>query len=142
MLIDKRLTCFLPVAWLLLQPHYPAHQGKPMLSQPPCDPKKLLTSVSWPLQSPTTSPTNAPVSSGGAYGVRYGGTAEDLAQSVATDASGNAYIAGWTSSPTCSFGGQTLTGTSGDVIVAAYDNSATLTWARRFVRPGALAIAN
>ena len=64
-----------------------------------------------------------------------GGTGDDKVNSVAVDASGNAYLAGYFYSLTLPFGTTTLTnvsstGTSADMFLAKYDNAGNVLWAK------------
>ncbi|MFL5762656.1 MAG: SBBP repeat-containing protein [Bacteroidia bacterium] len=61
----------------------------------------------------------------------WGGNNEDIAFSVATDASGNALVAGFFFSPTITFGSVTLTNSGDyDVFLVKYDPSGMVLWAR------------
>ncbi|MCX6244164.1 MAG: SBBP repeat-containing protein [Bacteroidetes bacterium] len=63
-----------------------------------------------------------------------GGTDNDIPQSVAVDASGNPYMAGWFKSPTITFGSYTLTNTGGeDVFLVKYDAGGDVLWAKSAV---------
>ena len=60
-----------------------------------------------------------------------GGTADDEAYSVAVDASGNIYLAGYFESPTITFGSYTLTNAgSYDMFLAKYDINGNVLWAK------------
>lgn len=60
-----------------------------------------------------------------------GNTSNDIANSVAVDASGNSYIAGAFLSPTITFGSTTLTNNGADdIFLAKYDASGNVLWAR------------
>jgi len=62
-----------------------------------------------------------------------GGTDDDVASSVAVDASGNTYVAGWFYSPTITFGSSTLTNTNvweDDIFLAKYDANGNVLWAK------------
>jgi hypothetical protein len=62
-----------------------------------------------------------------------GGTAAEAGNSVATDASGNAYVTGWFNSPTLTFGSHTLTNSGSglpDIFLAKYDTSGNVLWAK------------
>ncbi len=63
-----------------------------------------------------------------------GGTDEDEATSVAVDASGNVYVAGWFWSATITFGSTTLTNAGptyyGDIFLAKYDAAGNALWAK------------
>src|ERR1035437_397511 len=59
------------------------------------------------------------------------GTNDDGAYSIATDASGNVFIAGGFSSPTITFGTYTLTNNgSYDMFLVKYDPSGNVMWAK------------
>ena len=65
-----------------------------------------------------------------------GGPGPDWAYSIAADASGNAYVAGWFHSPTITFGSITLTnadntGNTEDLFLAKYDVNGNILWAKR-----------
>jgi hypothetical protein len=64
-----------------------------------------------------------------------GGTAADEALSVAVDASGNIYMAGYFESPTITFGSYTLINTTtgsnlGDISLTKYDANGNVLWAK------------
>jgi hypothetical protein len=60
-----------------------------------------------------------------------GGSDDDYANSAATDASGNTYVAGYFFSPSISFGTITLTKTGySDMFLAKYDASGNAAWAK------------
>ncbi len=63
------------------------------------------------------------------------GTVNDLASSVAVDASGNTYVSGYFNSPTLTFSSTILTnavntGSSNDLFLAKYDASGNVIWAK------------
>jgi hypothetical protein len=62
------------------------------------------------------------------------GAYEDIASSVAVNASGNIYLAGWFDSPTLSFGYITLTNhnskDTADIFLAKYDTGGNVLWAK------------
>src|SRR5689334_9048239 len=57
----------------------------------------------------------------------------EQANSIATDASGNIYVAGWFQSPIITFGSITLA-THGvqDIFIAKYDKTGNVLWAQSF----------
>ena len=60
-----------------------------------------------------------------------GGSAEDVAYSVSTDASGNSYVTGYFTSTTITFGSTTLTSAgSNDIYIVKYDASGNIIWAK------------
>lgn len=64
------------------------------------------------------------------------GTSYDVAYTIAVDASGNPYVAGWFQSPSIKFGSTTLlnndiTGASNDLFIAKYNTSGNLQWVKR-----------
>jgi gliding motility-associated-like protein len=63
-----------------------------------------------------------------------GGTNGDIAESVATDASGNVFITGYFEVPSITFGTTTLTNSgllnAGDVFIVKYDASGNVLWAK------------
>jgi hypothetical protein len=60
-----------------------------------------------------------------------GGTNNDEAYAVATDASGNAYVAGYFDSPTITFGTTTLTNVGAyDIFLVKYGSSGNVIWAK------------
>lgn len=66
-----------------------------------------------------------------------GGSLSDIAKCVATDSSGNIYVAGSFSSTSISFGSYTLNNTSGgDVFFVKYDSKGTVLWAKSFSGSG------
>ncbi|MEO8147147.1 MAG: T9SS type A sorting domain-containing protein [Bacteroidia bacterium] len=65
---------------------------------------------------------------------RIGGAADDLVNSIAIDGSGNAVVTGEYLSNVLSFGGVSLTITTGgfsDIFVAKYDPAGTVMWAKK-----------
>ena len=63
---------------------------------------------------------------------RAGGTGNDNGWSVSADASGNAFVAGYFSSPKIIFGLDTLTRAgSNDMFIAKYDSNGNVLWAKR-----------
>jgi hypothetical protein len=62
-----------------------------------------------------------------------GGTVDDVPYSVAVDASGNAFIAGYFESDTLSFGSDSLTntGSASDIFLTKYDANGNVLWARK-----------
>jgi len=63
---------------------------------------------------------------------RAGGMSEDGAYSVAVDASGNIYMAGWFESLTITFGSTTLTNAGWEnIFLAKYDANGNVLWAKR-----------
>jgi hypothetical protein len=62
---------------------------------------------------------------------RAGGASNDVAKSIAVDASGNSYIAGYFNNPTITFGSTTLTNVGGwDIYLAKYDANGNVKWAK------------
>ena len=64
-----------------------------------------------------------------------GGGDDDKGQSISVDANGNSYITGFFTSPTITFGSDTLinkdvTGSTFDVFIAKYDASGNVLWAK------------
>ncbi len=60
-----------------------------------------------------------------------GGSTNDWANSVATDTSGNIYVAGYFASPTITFDTTTLTNAgSGNIFIVKYDPSGIVLWAK------------
>ena len=60
-----------------------------------------------------------------------GGTWDDVGNSIATDAAGNAYITGGFSSPAITFGTTTLTNSGDyDIFIAKYDTNGNVIWAK------------
>lgn len=63
---------------------------------------------------------------------RLGGNSSEWANSVASDASGNVLIAGWSNSLTVQMGGASLPRIGGkDIVVAKYSGGGTHLWSRR-----------
>jgi hypothetical protein len=63
---------------------------------------------------------------------RFGGTGDDVARSVATDAFGNVFVAGFFGD-TADFGGGPLTSAGGqDIFIAKYDAAGAHQWSERF----------
>ena len=61
-----------------------------------------------------------------------GAVADDQANSIAVDASGNTYVAGWFDSGTITFGTNTLTNAGAyDIFLTKYDASGNVLWAKR-----------
>lgn len=67
-----------------------------------------------------------------------GGTGDDKSYSVATDASGNVFVAGNFYSPVITIGSYTFTnaGNVGDIFIVKYDAAGTLLWATKEGGPG------
>ncbi|MBS1637054.1 MAG: SBBP repeat-containing protein [Bacteroidetes bacterium] len=66
------------------------------------------------------------------WGLRIGGTGSDVLQTICTDPSGNAYVAGYFAN-TVVIGTNTLTSSGGsDIFVAKIDGTGAVIWARKY----------
>src|SRR5438105_940867 len=70
----------------------------------------------------------------GGWTSQFGTRAHNAATSLAVDASGNAYVAGWTSG---AFSGYVFSGGARDAFVRKYDTNGTESWTRQFGTRGA-----
>jgi pimeloyl-ACP methyl ester carboxylesterase len=81
--------------------------------------------------SPATLMVRVPQSPNLLWAKRAGGAGSDQANSVAVEASGNVYVAGYFQSPTITFGSTTLTNAGGsDIFIAKYDATGNVLWAK------------
>ena len=67
----------------------------------------------------------------------FGGVGQDLCYSVCTDINGNAFITGYFSSPTITFGSYTLTNNgSQNVYITKFDSNGNVLWAKSAIGSG------
>jgi hypothetical protein len=73
-----------------------------------------------------------PASAQGIWSRQFGSPAHDAATSVAVDAVGDTYVAGWTSG---ALPGQVFAGGPRDAFIRRYDTDGNVAWTRQFGTP-------